>query len=61
MEAIIGFFSFVMAIILLIAIIKFFGMCSDIERIKKSLDNFVKYYGEVQAWKHNESNVKQSL
>jgi hypothetical protein len=55
MEAIVAFFSFVMAIILLIAIIKFFSMCSDIDKIKTSLDKFIKYYGEVQSWKQNEN------
>lgn len=58
MEAIIGFFSFIMSIILLIAIIKFFSMCSDIEKIKMTLKDFVKYYGDVQAWKQNEGKNK---
>jgi hypothetical protein len=57
MDALAGLvLSFIMFIILLVGIIKFFGMCNDIDRIRVSLDKFIKYYSDVQAWKQNVCN-----
>lgn len=49
MELFIGFIIF---IVLLIAVIRFFGMCSDIGAIRLMLRDFTKYYYSMQEYKN---------